>query len=666
MSVDFFKEDRGTCIKHEQVPPENSSSDDSEAVPSQPTVRNSTDDSDAVIQTDTGNDTDSLAEIRLGLRSTSISYYDLMKKPELAASLIATIQQKFASLAGGIATNVRVMLAPGSLLMFVTILVPDNTALQTRNQVTQQVDDGSLAGSLAIDISLIPGISEVSLGPISINVESIEGQVLEVAASNDTFQLARRGHLLTTDLGFELSLAGGTWLLCYTFGGAPDHSSSSMKIADLPIFGAAALRSVGSSPRAGQPFALEVYAPLGGLLLEDRLMIVEADGTGCGAAATTPYLAGTLGSPDLGTTGDFNTSLQWTDVAIRQAGIYTGCWCWSGQGSCSSGDDGNASHLYSLALNNFTVHGPLSFQPARVAAGDSFDLVLFGVELSSLDVIRLVNGSVCGTAAADIRGDVDGQGGGSARAWSNLTVMEFGSYQVCWCYMSSTNCSNDEDADFAVGVLDVWGPVITEHRCTMSSTCAITLYGVPSHNPSSILLRSGQTSCEKSNSPPVDVHGLTNPQRSQAAAAGVYSRIRFSPIRARSGKTIQLGELVLYFNGSLVDMHGASTSRLLGGRGPVSEGPAYAVDKRRSTKFLDFDGVGFEIVLRFPARIDAVSYITANDGPERDPTSFLLEGFTDKWHVLAVPSHLSPPLERFTETQRIPCVVGVPGDERLA
>ena len=79
--------------------------------------------------------------------------------------------------------------------------MPDNTALQTRNQVTQQVDDGSLAGSLAIDISLIPGISEVSLGPISINVESIEGQVLEVAASNDTFQLARRGHLLTTGLG---------------------------------------------------------------------------------------------------------------------------------------------------------------------------------------------------------------------------------------------------------------------------------------------------------------------------------------------------------------------------------------------------------------------------------------------------------------------------------
>ena len=623
-----------------------------------------TDDSDSYNYT---NDTN-FVEIELRLRSPSINYYELIQVPQLVANLISVVQQRFASLTGATPNNVRVQLAPGSLLILVTIAVPNHAVVESRSQILNKIDDGTIASTLAIDISSVPGISHVSFGPITIDMETLDGQALGSTDANVSLNiLAKRAHLLTSHLAFELNLFGGNWLLCYTYGGA---TGSSMKVADLPILGAGLLRSVGRRPRVGRPFALEVYAPLGGLLLEDRLMIADAEGQ-CGIAPVTQYLEGELGSPDVGSTGDLNTSLQWENLAMKQVGMYTGCWCWSGQVECSTslpGGENYSSQLFSLELNNFTVHGPRSFQPARVAAGDNFELSLSGIQLSLLDIIRFVNGSMCGVPSGISGiGDLEGgQGDAFARSWPNLTVVEYGSYQVCWCYMpdsSSANCSNDEEADFSVGLLEVWGPVISEHRCTMSSTCAIILYGVPSQEPSSILLRNGQTLCENSNAQAVNVNGLANPQRSQAARAGVYSRIRFSPVRARSGRTVQLAELVFYFNGTQVNMYGASARRLPDGRGPISEGPEFAIDKRRSTKFLDFDGVGLEILLAVPARIDAVSYITANDSPERDLTSFLLEGFTDKWHVLAAPGRLSPPLERFTETQKIPCVVGVPGDE---
>ena len=212
-----------------------------------------------------------------------------LRPPQLTAKLIAAVQHRFADLSGTTSKNVHVTLAPGSLLIFVTIVVPDNAALQIRSQIIDQVDDGTVGDTLAIDISSIPGISSVSFGPITINTEVIDGHTLDSTAANTTLStLAKRAPLLTSYLAFELNLFGGNWLLCYTYGGV--SGDSSMKVGDLPIFGAGLLRSVGQRPRVGHPFVLEVYAPLGGLLLEDRLMITDAEAPMCGAGASNRKL----------------------------------------------------------------------------------------------------------------------------------------------------------------------------------------------------------------------------------------------------------------------------------------------------------------------------------------------------------------------------------------
>ena len=247
---------------------------------------------------------------------------------------------------------------------------------------------------------------------------------------------------------------------------------------------------------------------------------------------------------------DANTSLLFGNVTINQAGVYSGCWCWSGfKGACSRED----SSFYPLELNNVTIHGPVGFQPTRIAAGDPIELLLSGYGLSSKDLLRFVNGS-CGTSAAELSSsDFEGEDTpeGLSRAWSNVTFMKYGSYQVCWCYMEpGQDCSKDEDADFTVGFLEVWGPMVEHHQCAMSDVCNVALLGVPSYESSSILLRSG-SACDTSQSSLV-LQGLTNPQKSPMFMFDRYSSLRFRPSRSRREKMVQLAELVFYFNGSRV------------------------------------------------------------------------------------------------------------------
>ena len=52
---------------------------------------------------------------------------------------------------------VAVRLESGSLVIIVTILVSGEVVINSRSQVADQITDGSLAESLALDISLIPG-----------------------------------------------------------------------------------------------------------------------------------------------------------------------------------------------------------------------------------------------------------------------------------------------------------------------------------------------------------------------------------------------------------------------------------------------------------------------------------------------------------------------------
>jgi hypothetical protein len=70
------------------------------------------------------------------------------------------------------------------------------------------------------------------------------------------------------------------------------------------------------------------------------------------------------------------------------------------------------------------------------------------------------------------------------------------------------------------------------------------------------------------------------------------------------------------------------------GNWPAAETPWLAIDDKSSTKFLHFNGktdpVGFQVqVLAGPTIVTGLTFTTANDAPERDPTSFELYGSND-------------------------------------
>ena len=335
---------------------------------------------------------------------------------------------------------------------------------------------------------------------------------------------------------------------------------------------------------------------------------------------------------------------------------------------CSSHED------YNLELGRILVRGPLGFEPLEVPAGHSFDLMLVGVGLSALDAVRLSNmsGADCGTAPLDnaeqLRGDIEAasSGHGSERRWTSLMLMEPGTYTLCWCAGSDTNsCSAAESYDLSLGLIEVWGPEISSHRCVVGNSCSVILTGVPSYESSSILLRTGSVACEGATAAPVSIKGLTNPQHSQTTESDLYTAFRFIPVRARSGNTVQIAELVFYFQGSQIDLPGAVARRLPGGDGPEEEDASFAVDGRRATKFLDFRGIGFEVTLQSARQVDAVAYVTANDAPERDPVAFMLEGLSDSWRPLAAPAGLSPPTARHQETVIIAATAALDSNQRL-
>ncbi|CAE8713536.1 unnamed protein product, partial [Polarella glacialis] len=343
---------------------------------------------------------------------------------------------------------------------------------------------------------------------------------------------------------------------------------------------------------------------------------------------------------DLGIPGELggNTSLLWANLSSKQVGYYVGCWCWSGgNSSCATTAD------FSLRLGQFLVRGPLALQEPRmpVAAGEAFSLALLGLGLSDFDRLVLSNltDAECGSSgssvqAAELRGALEataGQGDGSTRRWPGLRLMERGSYRICYCpgNENGISCASDADFDVQIGSLEISGPVVGPHRCVLGASCTLTLYGVALYDATSrVLLRKGLSGCEAGSAPlgePLVMNGLTNPQGSQVREAQVYSKLRFRPFRPRSGRMVQLSELLLRSNGTVLDLHEASVTSLPGGRSPATEPPDNALDGEPSTKYLDFFGVGFEVALQTPVSVDGVSYITANDAPRRDPVAFMLE-----------------------------------------
>jgi hypothetical protein len=70
---------------------------------------------------------------------------------------------------------------------------------------------------------------------------------------------------------------------------------------------------------------------------------------------------------------------------------------------------------------------------------------------------------------------------------------------------------------------------------------------------------------------------------------------------------------------------------------PANEGPSNAIDGDTSTKYLNFgkNNAGFDVTPGTgPAIVNGLQFTSANDSPERDPTTFTLEGWDGTSFVL--------------------------------
>ncbi len=87
------------------------------------------------------------------------------------------------------------------------------------------------------------------------------------------------------------------------------------------------------------------------------------------------------------------------------------------------------------------------------------------------------------------------------------------------------------------------------------------------------------------------------------------------------------------------------------GNHPAGEAAPNAIDNTASTKYLNFDRIntGFSVTPSGSGIVRTLSLITANDAPERDPTSFLLEGSDDGVTFAPIATgNLTPPTTRFS------------------
>src|SRR6185436_14965139 len=74
------------------------------------------------------------------------------------------------------------------------------------------------------------------------------------------------------------------------------------------------------------------------------------------------------------------------------------------------------------------------------------------------------------------------------------------------------------------------------------------------------------------------------------------------------------------------------------------EGPANAIDNRVTTKYLNFDelNTGLTVTPRGQRPVRALTLISADDLPARDPSSFLLEGSNDGTNFTQIASNAVP------------------------
>lgn len=114
-------------------------------------------------------------------------------------------------------------------------------------------------------------------------------------------------------------------------------------------------------------------------------------------------------------------------------------------------------------------------------------------------------------------------------------------------------------------------------------------------------------------------------------------------------KCIQISNFWLYSNGSIVK---GGTARNPSGSSPPGEGPDQITGIMTGVlgKWLDFNLK--PLIIEYPQIVSADSYtlVTANDFPERDPASWILECSMDgvRWDMLDVRANLVPPDRRLS------------------
>ncbi|MES2921652.1 MAG: hypothetical protein V4819_08900 [Verrucomicrobiota bacterium] len=123
------------------------------------------------------------------------------------------------------------------------------------------------------------------------------------------------------------------------------------------------------------------------------------------------------------------------------------------------------------------------------------------------------------------------------------------------------------------------------------------------------------------------------------AAAKTFRYFRFVTTHPRdnpaAASSIQISEFQFIRNGAILGTVGVTVANP-GGNSPVGEGTGNLLDSNLTTKWLDFNKR--ELLFTFPApvTIDAYTFATANDAPERDPSNWKFLGSADgiAWTLL--------------------------------
>jgi len=245
--------------------------------------------------------------------------------------------------------------------------------------------------------------------------------------------------------------------------------------------------------------------------------------------------------------------------------------------------------------------------------------------------------------------DVRGIGSQSFWRWVGLSIVEVGSYRVCWCAGGPQSCLLDDMFDIEVAMLDVWGPSPKVYACLMDRACLISMPGVPPHYAgSAVKLLSSSTACDETVAQlesDVMIPGVRNPQTNPDANASAYTRFRLSFLQSRVGRSVaRISELVLWSSGQQADLEEATVNI-------TSDNGAEVCLEENRTSLSNFNISLVMIELPQPFRIDAFSFAT---GPSEDddPVAFELEGSSEArpWSSLVRISGYQTPLARLTQS----------------